>query len=130
YSKYHERKYFNYTTNTSAVFINTSNYSPIAKPEILNTPLLRYSKRITYSYKLYPSLPITYKLSRRLEDPLSPKEDNIKYLTDIYIIYYSISRLSASNLSLYRFPSKRLDSLRRYLIDFYLRYIYDGISYT
>ncbi len=69
-------------------------------------------------------------LSDQLEDLSPPEEVNMKCLTDVCIICYGISRRSVLNLPPYRFPSKCLDSLRRYLIDFHLRYARDGISCT
>ncbi|KAJ5182143.1 hypothetical protein N7449_012290, partial [Penicillium cf. viridicatum] len=35
------------------------------KPEVLNTPLLRWFNRTTCGYELHPSLPMTYESSRR-----------------------------------------------------------------
>ncbi|KAJ5692393.1 hypothetical protein N7462_001816, partial [Penicillium macrosclerotiorum] len=60
-----------------------------------------------------------YLVDRPKESPL-PKEDNIKCATNVCIIYYGLSRQSSSSLPPHKFPSNRLDSLRRYLIDMHL----------
>ncbi|OJJ79315.1 uncharacterized protein ASPGLDRAFT_137070 [Aspergillus glaucus CBS 516.65] len=64
----------------------------------------------------------------QLEERSSPEEDTMKCPTDICIICYGLSRLSASNPPLHKFPPKRQDSLRRRLIDFHLVHARDGIS--
>ncbi|KUL84888.1 hypothetical protein ZTR_08246 [Talaromyces verruculosus] len=49
---------------------------------------------------------------------------------DVCIICYGLSRRSTSNPPPHKFPSGRLDSLRRHLIDCHLAKAYDGISCT
>ncbi|KAJ5887370.1 hypothetical protein N7495_007411 [Penicillium taxi] len=61
-------------------------------------------------------------------EPSSPEEDTLKCPTDFCIICYGISCRSASNPPPHKFSPKRLDSLRRHLIDSHLLYAHDGIS--
>ncbi|KAJ5993329.1 hypothetical protein N7451_009053 [Penicillium sp. IBT 35674x] len=66
-------------------------------------------------------------LDRPEESPL-PEEDNMKCATDVCIICCGLSRQSSSSLPPHKFPSNRLDSLRRHLIDMHLVYARGGIS--
>ncbi|PKY02549.1 hypothetical protein P168DRAFT_283324 [Aspergillus campestris IBT 28561] len=67
--------------------------------------------------------------SEKSEEPLIPKEKTLDCPTDVCIICYGLSRRSASNPP-HKFPSRRQDALRRYLIDPHLACVHDGISCT
>lgn len=103
-----------------------------------NTRLLRVWLRSQASMNLAGEVTVLTKILMRmitrlmsqLEERLLPKETYVEYLTDVCIICYSEYRRLASNPPPHKFPSKRLDSLRRYLIDFYLVYADYGISYN
>ncbi|EED15808.1 conserved hypothetical protein [Talaromyces stipitatus ATCC 10500] len=64
------------------------------------------------------------------EKPCCLEEKTPDCPTDVCIICYGLSRRSTSNPPPHRFPPKRLDSLRRHLIDCHLAKAYDGISCT
>ncbi|KAJ5473965.1 hypothetical protein N7475_003531 [Penicillium sp. IBT 31633x] len=65
-----------------------------------------------------------------IEQPeqLASDDDTQICPTDVCIICFGESRLSASNPPPHKFPSKRPDSLRRHLIDSHLLHAHDGIS--
>jgi hypothetical protein len=64
------------------------------------------------------------------EEPASSSsaEDTLLCPTDICIICCGVSRRSASNPPPHKFSSKRMDSLRRHLIEYHLVHAHDGIS--
>ncbi|KAH8696487.1 hypothetical protein BGW36DRAFT_360320 [Talaromyces proteolyticus] len=66
--------------------------------------------------------------SEKSEEPLTPKEETLDCPTDVCIICYGLSRRSASNPPLHRFPPKRQDSLRRHLIDCHLANVTAGLA--
>ncbi|KAJ0415015.1 hypothetical protein BJY00DRAFT_327273 [Aspergillus carlsbadensis] len=68
--------------------------------------------------------------NEKLEEPLPAKEESLKCPTDVCIIYCGQSQLSSSNPPPHKFPAKRKDSLRCYLINFHLAHAHDRISCT
>ncbi|GKZ75057.1 hypothetical protein AnigIFM50267_002296 [Aspergillus niger] len=66
----------------------------------------------------------------KLEEPVPPEEKSLECPTDVCIICCGQSRLSATNPSPHKFPSKRKDSLRRHLVGSHLARVNDGIRCT
>lgn len=64
----------------------------------------------------------------KFEEPLRVKEETLECPTNVCILCYGLSRDSPSNPPPHQFPPKRLDSLRRYLIDSHFACVHDGIS--
>lgn len=62
----------------------------------------------------------TDKLPDQSEEPSPSEEDNLDCPIDVCIICYGASRRSSSIPPLHKFASKRLDSLRRHLIESHL----------
>lgn len=62
------------------------------------------------------------------EESSLPEEDSLVCPTDVCIICCGVSRRSTSNPPPHKFPPRRMDSLRRHLIDSHLVYAHDGIS--
>ncbi|KAL5366337.1 hypothetical protein BJX96DRAFT_169843 [Aspergillus floccosus] len=67
---------------------------------------------------------------KQSEEPLCVKEEALVCPTNVCILCYGLSRESLSHPPPYQFPLKRLDSLRRYLIDSHLALVRDGIKIT
>ncbi|KUL79368.1 hypothetical protein ZTR_09807 [Talaromyces verruculosus] len=64
------------------------------------------------------------------EKPCVPEEETPDCPIDVCIICYGLSRRSTSNPPPHKFPPKRLDSLRRHVIDSHLAKARNGIGCT
>ncbi|KAJ6045745.1 uncharacterized protein N7446_012609 [Penicillium canescens] len=89
---------------------------------LLLCELSRRGNRVNWDLDEEANIPIEQ------AEQLASDDDTQICPTDVCIICFGESRRSASNPPPHKFPSKRLDSLRRHLIDSHLLHAHDGIS--